>query len=192
MIRNNLEIIMAENQLRTSAVAKDTGISRTTLTALRQNKTQMVQLETVNTLCTYLKISVKDFFSSIPLEVNCKFDTDGLEEVLDPYNQTAEFSGTIQFTYLNTDESHIYCSGKVEVEDGYDGANVSISLDYANEDENYSHIEMYDLIKKFEISRPFQIDIKNKIEDLLTNQVIEELEALELNVSSTDLSNYLF
>ncbi|MCT4397331.1 XRE family transcriptional regulator [Pediococcus ethanolidurans] len=80
MIRNNFAIILAERQLRITRVANDTGISRTTLTALSQNSTKMVQIETVNNLCMYLDISTQEFFSFIPIDVNFNVYVGELDE----------------------------------------------------------------------------------------------------------------
>ncbi|MBU5366496.1 helix-turn-helix transcriptional regulator [Enterococcus devriesei] len=66
MIRNRLAVLLAERQLKISKVSSITKISRTTLTSLAQNDSKMVQLETVNTLCMYLRIPVDEFFEFIP------------------------------------------------------------------------------------------------------------------------------
>ncbi|WP_081467767.1 helix-turn-helix domain-containing protein [Lentilactobacillus kisonensis] len=60
MLRNTLSLILVERQLRITKVSNDTGISRTTLTALSQNSNKMIQMETINTLCNYLKLSPSD------------------------------------------------------------------------------------------------------------------------------------
>ena len=59
MIKNNFNTLMAERQLKITRVSNDTGISRTTLTALSQEMSKGVQLDTLNTLCTYFNISYK-------------------------------------------------------------------------------------------------------------------------------------
>lgn len=62
MLENRLRIILAERYLRVDKVAKDTGISRNTLTSLKQNKTKMIQLKTVDKLCQYLNVTPAEFF----------------------------------------------------------------------------------------------------------------------------------
>ena len=66
MLRTNLAVLLAERHEKITRVAADTGLSRTTLTALAQNTSKMVQFETVDTLCQYLKISPNDFFEYLP------------------------------------------------------------------------------------------------------------------------------
>lgn len=70
MLRCNLALLLAERGLRISKVSKDTGISRTTLTALANNTSQGVQLETIDKLCMYLKTDVSLFFVFHPSTIS--------------------------------------------------------------------------------------------------------------------------
>ena len=78
MLRCNLALLLAERGLKISKVSKDTGISRTTLTALANNTSQGIQLETIDKLCMYLKTDVASFFvfhpSTISFSLNNKKD----------------------------------------------------------------------------------------------------------------------
>lgn len=78
MLRCNLALLLAERGLKISKVSKDTGISRTTLTALANNTSQGIQLETIDKLCIYLKTDVASFFvfhpSTISFSLNNKKD----------------------------------------------------------------------------------------------------------------------
>lgn len=62
MIKCRLRVLLAERDLKITQVAKDTGISRTTLTALTYNRCKGVQFDTMNKLCNYLKVSPGDLF----------------------------------------------------------------------------------------------------------------------------------
>lgn len=68
MIICKLNTLLAERNLKITKIAKDTGISRTTLTSLANNYSQGIQFETLNTLCMYLNINPKDFFEYIPFD----------------------------------------------------------------------------------------------------------------------------
>ena len=70
MLRCNLALLLAERGLKISKVAKDTGISRTTLTALTNSTSQGVQLETIDKLCMYLKTDVSSFFVFHPSTIS--------------------------------------------------------------------------------------------------------------------------
>lgn len=69
MIHCNLSVLLAERQLKISQAAADTGISRTTLTALARNNCQGIQMATLNTLCFYLGIRPDDLFSFHPYDL---------------------------------------------------------------------------------------------------------------------------
>lgn len=66
MLKCNLAILLAKKGLRVTKVSKDTGISRTTLTALVNNSSKGIQFETIDTLCQYLKTGIADFFEFHP------------------------------------------------------------------------------------------------------------------------------
>lgn len=65
MIRCNLSAIMGARRLKISKVSKDTGISRTTLTALYYDSGKGIQFETANRLCIYFGITMGELFTMI-------------------------------------------------------------------------------------------------------------------------------
>lgn len=69
MLRCNLAILLAERNLKITKVSHDTGISRTTLTALVNNRSTGIQLDTLNALCLYLGVKPDEFLSFIPVEI---------------------------------------------------------------------------------------------------------------------------
>ena len=62
MIRNNFSVALAKRLLKISAIARDTGISRTTLTDLYYRRTKQVDLDTLERLCAYLDCSIEEIF----------------------------------------------------------------------------------------------------------------------------------
>ena len=62
LIKNNLAILMAQKQRRISELSKETGISRTTLTALNTDSSKMIQFKTINNLCQALGVTPNEFF----------------------------------------------------------------------------------------------------------------------------------
>lgn len=89
MVYCNLAVLLAERHLRISSVSADTGISRTTLTALCQNAGKGVQTDTINTLCMYLNIGVGDLFSFYPFDISISdctyYSTDGTADLVFNY-----------------------------------------------------------------------------------------------------------
>lgn len=57
MIDNRLRVILAERYLRASKVSAETGIAKSTLSKLINNKTTSFQYGTLNTLCKYLNVT---------------------------------------------------------------------------------------------------------------------------------------
>ncbi|QPQ29973.1 helix-turn-helix domain-containing protein [Lysinibacillus sp. JNUCC 51] len=68
MIRNRLAALMAERGLKITRVAKDTGISRNTITSISQNDSEMMRMETINTLCKYLGVTPCEFYEYEPID----------------------------------------------------------------------------------------------------------------------------
>lgn len=58
MIKCHLSRVLGERKLKISDVARETGINRGTLTRMYHETLVRVDLETINTLCEYLSISV--------------------------------------------------------------------------------------------------------------------------------------
>ena len=69
MILCNLAAIMGERRLKISKVAADTGISRTTLTALYYDSGKGVQFETANLLCIYFGITMGELFTTLRFDL---------------------------------------------------------------------------------------------------------------------------
>lgn len=70
MIRCNLAVLLAERSLKITKVAAETGISRTTLTALSTNRSQGIQFDTLNTLCNYFNVAPNSLVSFIPIDID--------------------------------------------------------------------------------------------------------------------------
>ncbi|TPR40433.1 helix-turn-helix domain-containing protein [Apilactobacillus micheneri] len=67
MIKNRLSKILSEKNLTISRVANDIpDLSRNTINSIANNKTKMIQMNTVNQLCQYLEVTPNDFFMFIP------------------------------------------------------------------------------------------------------------------------------
>lgn len=62
MVKCHLSRIMGERKLKISDVARDTGISRGTITRLYQETAQRIEIDVLNKLCRYLDCQVSDLF----------------------------------------------------------------------------------------------------------------------------------
>lgn len=68
MIRCRLAFLLAEKKLKIADVSRDTGLNRSTLTAMYYETTQRIDLESVNALCRYFGCKVEDLFVYVPGE----------------------------------------------------------------------------------------------------------------------------
>jgi putative transcriptional regulator len=67
-------MLMAERKLKIADVSRDTGLNRSTLTALYYETTQRIDLEAVDTLCRYFERGVGDLFEYRPDESSASSD----------------------------------------------------------------------------------------------------------------------
>ena len=84
MIDSNLAVLLAERNLKITKVSRDTGISRTTLTALCYDHSGGIKFDTLNTLCKYLGITPAEFFSYSQYDYEIQFlgETDYEDTIL--------------------------------------------------------------------------------------------------------------
>lgn len=73
MIKTNFAVLIAERGLKIADVYESTGISKTTLMALAENTGKGVQFDTVDKLCNFLDVELKDFFVYVPYIWDMKF-----------------------------------------------------------------------------------------------------------------------
>lgn len=57
--------LMAERNLKITQVSKDTGLSRPTLNNIKFNRNKAIQVETIDTLCNYFRITPGDLFEEV-------------------------------------------------------------------------------------------------------------------------------
>ena len=69
MLIPNLSVLLAERRLTLSKVAQDTGLSRTTLTALTGRSAKGIQFDTLDRLCQYLKVTPDALFIYRPFDL---------------------------------------------------------------------------------------------------------------------------
>ncbi|WP_462211388.1 helix-turn-helix domain-containing protein [Staphylococcus hominis] len=76
MIRNRLSELLSERGLKTSRVALEVGIARSSLTSMIQNDSEMIRYDAIDKLCNYLNITPHQFFDYSPLTFNFTLDED--------------------------------------------------------------------------------------------------------------------
>lgn len=57
--------LMAERSLKITQVSKDTGLSRPTLNNIKFNRNKAIQMETIDILCNYFRITPGELFEEV-------------------------------------------------------------------------------------------------------------------------------
>ena len=166
MIKSNLKVKLAENNIRISKIANDTGISRTTLTALSEGHTKGIQFDTLNKICRYLKIEPADLFVYSPIDIIPKIQSLKLSNV-DTYFYSdnnwyvgnADISTTL-FLNIETDSRKfsVECNGTGVIVDDL----VRITL---TTDDDIKGLQDLDKIYN-ELPRELQVDLERIIGNL--------------------------
>lgn len=65
MIRCHLSRIMGEHKMKISDVARETGLNRSTITALYQENAARVEIEAIEKLCELFDCQVADLFEYV-------------------------------------------------------------------------------------------------------------------------------
>ena len=68
VIVNKFSVEAAKKLVKISEIAKQTGISRTTLTSLYYRRSSAITFDILNKLCLYFNCSVSDLFEYLPGE----------------------------------------------------------------------------------------------------------------------------
>lgn len=126
MIINRLAVLLAERHVKASRVSSETGISRSTLNSISKNDSKMIQLETINNLCSYLKVEPKDFFQFTPYNFNFDFQFPLNKKVMDISEagglysvQLPSYSGDLTLTVLKNYQKVAVYDLTFQIVEGY-------------------------------------------------------------------------
>ncbi len=162
MIRCNLSVLLAERNLKITKVSNDTGISRTTLTSLVNNRAQGIQFDTINSICTYLKISPDLLISFIPVDIKIRLVSivgiNSLEIDVEIIKNSRTFNCSLLGSYHTS-----FNNGELSYLDIY----IGLFDEYSEEVKEENHI----IVSAFNmLSTPFINDIESEIiEELYSN-----------------------
>lgn len=77
MIKNNLNVLLAERDYTATDLHEGTGISKTTLTSLVNNTGKGVQMDTIDKICNFLDVDVSEFFIYSPYMIDFEYAPGG-------------------------------------------------------------------------------------------------------------------
>lgn len=66
MIKNKLSEIMGKRRINMAELAREAGLTHVTVFKIYHNRTQTIQLETINKLCNVLNCRIQDIFEHVP------------------------------------------------------------------------------------------------------------------------------
>lgn len=187
MVRCNLSILLAEQNLKITKVAEDTGISRTTLTSLSNNYSQGIQFDTINTLCSYLKVTPDKLISFIPIDIKI------LLVSMDNSKSNHDYDCMIEFLLVDNFKTTQYkMFGYIDLQ--YNDSNViSDVFIFLNVLENLDNTDnkngnLTKIINN--LSKPFLTDLENQIIKEIINLL--ELQPIYFKSGYTIRFNWLF
>lgn len=191
MIKNRLSVLLAERGLKITRVAKDTGISRNTITSTAQNDTEMVRLETVNALCKYLNVTPCEFFLFRPIDLNFTVMISDLTIRLDKEKNRIMFEeiDADLFIDIKTNDKEETIQLNCTIEDAYFNIDVfatqrvvTVGIEFEDEEEKkYFKEEIYNKLDPFyadiysDIISTMNIALKDSLEESV-NQIINQLD----------------
>ena len=70
MVKCHLSTIMGERRLKIADISRDTGINRGTITRMYYEEATRVDLDIIESLCSYLRIGIGDLYELIDDEPN--------------------------------------------------------------------------------------------------------------------------
>ncbi len=188
MIRNNLAILLAQRGLKISKISTQTGISRSTLNAIYQNESQMIQLGTIDKLCHSLSITPCDFFSYLPIDFTLSINQGIIQ--LDYEEGFLGDNGGILYDSLDItivgvfiekeDKSYIEFTAKLSNE-RTSGTYFEFDIDVAEDDK-----ETFLGFWNNKIPIDFQTDIKKEFDKLIKNYIEKNFPEYIKNNANTD------
>jgi len=200
MIRNRLAALMGERGLKITRVAKDTGISRNSITSISQNDSEMMRMETVNTLCKYLGVTPCEFFEYEPIDIDFSVYINNLDYLIT--DQLTDAFTSVDFIQISivdvdvimdvnknqqTESFDLHCSLIENVkfclsDPGNFDYGIDLEIEFENDAEKNDFVdEIYN-----KINSSFHQDVYQSLINKLNNEMREFLlQDIENNIHNT-------
>ena len=163
MILCNLSVLMAERGLKIADVYERTGISKTTLMSLSENKGKGVQFETVDKLCNFFEVTPAEFFLYSPyifsFKKNISFDNE-IEIVVTGKKglQTDKFTFGFDDDYADEDGYVSICSDSNELRHIFNAMPKPLQT-------NFTKMMRKAILVVYEIDKDYELSIHGQILD---------------------------
>ena len=179
MIRNRLAEILFERDIKIVRIAKETGISRNTITNTASNNSEMLQMNTINKICGYLEITPCDFFDYIPIDIDFAFFENKKIEIVNTWSSSdieAQVHFDIDMLIDITNKNKQY---KIDTKIVLDNSTTSITpfednkIKLSIECSNEEKIQLTSIFN--EIPKEFKKLIYNNLVDKYKSFILKEL-----------------
>lgn len=198
MIACNLSVLLAEKNLKITTVSQETGISRTTLTALANNHSGGIQFETLNTLCAYLDTTPENIFIFSPFDFFIEdisyLEEEGMDWLDDYYFDIRSLFNLKNKEYCTTISANVFLKNKLvgnkKVYTWDINLNLNEFITYGTADETDEKIKILNE-KLNEKSKEKMILLSNTIKNLptvlltnienyISNSILEKIKEITL------------
>ncbi|EUJ24363.1 Cro/CI family transcriptional regulator [Listeria floridensis FSL S10-1187] len=193
MLRNRLAVLLAERNLKITRVSKDTGISRSTLTAISQNDSKMIQMDTIDGLCQYLGVTPSDFFDYAPIKISTTITNMDLNIESDYEMTELEFEININIEKNEGRETYLAVGSlehSVYMSPICCNINIILSFDTADNAQKFK-VSVVDKLSPF-----LQIQLRNDMNHAIYNAIESEIEVvldtMETTIETVAEGDYLY
>lgn len=188
MIKFNLGVLLAERNLNINKVHKDTGLSRITLSSISNNNGQGIQLDTINKLCQYLKITPGELFIYVPFDINFFISSDEVELEVIHNNKKITYTFGVEFDVDYIEHRDEF--GEIEDLEPYNITVNTWAFDEYNEvDEEEKEAKKE--VKKYLDMLPVKLynQLENEIHHRLNENALNKIEIPEDFIDLLDVHN---
>lgn len=188
MIKFNLSVLLAERGININKVHKDTGLSRITLSSISNNNGQGIQLDTINKLCQYLKITPGELFLYVPFDITFFVGDNEVEIEVIHNNKKNSYAFGVEFDVDYIEHRDKY--GEIEDLEPYSVTVNTWAFDEYNEVEEEEK-EAKKEVKKYLNMLPVQLynQLENEIYHKLNERALDKIEIAEPLINLLSVNN---
>lgn len=198
MIFCNLSELLAKRRMNLSYVAEKTGISRTTLTALRKNSFKGIQKETLDSLCSFFDVSPDKILIYSKYDVDIAIENKPFNIDDRPLSDTRELIFIIR--YENAERRcEVGCTLNFDWwnSTGKESVDINYTIEYYDPEDNPQDEELQaknDFLKRVlsSLCEPIRADLEVKIGEKLVNDLGFGREPIWISPKLPSISNLLY
>jgi putative transcriptional regulator len=167
MVLCNLAVLLTERGLTATKVAKDTGISRPTLSSLINNNSTGIQYDTVNKLCNYLNVQPYELLQYVNFDIEINpFHIEKIEQDSNGYMADISLKYMTGRRYVSVCCIQVYMKISNHSNSGSNNKGIVIEAECNwKSGESYTNMDFYD--KYTQLTPLFKTQINDKIAEAI-------------------------